>query len=285
MKTTITILIILVGLFIAQRIFGPFYLAAFYNAFSPGNVREITDISFADHERLMLDIYTPRNHTEKDDLPVLLFFHGGSWKSNNKDKFKYIGRTMASRGYITVIPNYRLVPQSRYPDQIKDAARALRWVERNIGEYGGSHNNIILCGHSAGGHLASLLAFDDSWLKKYDINRDHIKSLVLLAGVYIFADSYEEGHELVQNFVPADNWQEAQPYLHVDGEAPPTYIIHGENDKMVDIDQSRFLSRKLTKHGVETRLFLRKNMNHISLIMSLARKNHALWDKVLNNIK
>ena len=98
---------------------------------------------------------------------MLLFLHGGGWVIGGKDDYfglygyGTIARCLAERGLVVVLPNYRLSPGVRHPEHIKDVARAFAWTVKNIESYAGRPDQIIVSGHSAGGHLAALLATDD----------------------------------------------------------------------------------------------------------------------------
>ena len=178
------------------------------------------------------------------------------------------------------MPNYRLVPEHRYPAQIKDIARAFKWTENNIDIYGGNKDNIILSGHSAGGHLAALMGYSDYWQNEFDISKEKIKSLVLLAGVYKFPDDYEKGADVVKDFVPKEFWEEAQPVSHLDPSDPPTFIIQGLEDTTVSPEQADYLAKSLEKRGIRYKSILKEDLNHISLLFSFADNSHHIWDEI-----
>lgn len=271
-------LIITVIVGFGQMKYGPFYYAGIYNLLPVPRINEETEISFADNKRLKLDIYSPSDR-KGEDLPVVVFIHGGAWNSNSKDRFKFLGKTIARNGYIAVLPNYRLVPDHRYPAQIEDVAKAVKWTQENINLYGGNNKKIILSGHSAGGHLAALIGYADVWQEKFGIDSSRIDSLVLLAGVYKFSDRYEDGSPLVQNFVPEEYWEDAQPVNHLDSDDPPTFILHGLKDETVIPKQAKYLVDRLDEYGIKHKSILRKDLNHISLLLSFGDKDHDLWEE------
>lgn len=278
-KWIIILLIIVLVVIFAKTRYGPFYYAGAYNIMPLPGVKIQKDIDFGEDERLKLDVYYSETKTDQKK-PVVFFIHGGSWKGNNKDQFKFIGKNLARRGYIAVLPNYRLVPEYRYPDQIKDIAKALKWTENNIESFGGAENEITLSGHSAGGHLAALIGYSDYWQKKYNINKENIESLVLLAGVYKFTDDYEKGAEVIKDFVPQDHWEDAQPVSHLDPSDPPTFIIQGLEDNTVSPEQAKYLAKSLEQKGVKYKSILKEDLNHISLLFSFADNNHQIWDEI-----
>jgi acetyl esterase/lipase len=141
----------------------------------------------SDRYRHQLDVYRPEGKT---GCPVLFFLHGGGWVIGKKDNYfglygyGTIARSLAERGLVVVLPNYRLSPGVRHPEHIKDAARAFAWTCRNAAAYGGDPRQIFVAGHSAGGHLAALLTTDERYLKEVGRCQDDIRGVVGISGVY-----------------------------------------------------------------------------------------------------
>ena len=113
-----------------------------------------------DRSQHLLDVFRP---VGKDECPVVFFVHGGGWMIGDKDNVlgvyghATIAASIARRGVVVVLPNYRLSPKAKHPDHIQDVALAFAWTHRHIAQYGGRPDQIFACGHSAGGHLVSLL--------------------------------------------------------------------------------------------------------------------------------
>lgn len=135
--------------------------------------------------RQRLDIYAPRN-AGPGERPVVIFFYGGSWNSGTRSGYAFVGRALAAQGFVTVIPDYRLVPAIRYPGFVEDGAAAVRWTREHIAGFGGDPARLVLMGHSAGAYIAAMLAVDDRWLGR---DRQAVRGLVGLAGPYDFAPS------------------------------------------------------------------------------------------------
>jgi acetyl esterase/lipase len=152
-------------------------------------IRAIENVSYGDRREAAssshtLDLFLPE---EKKDFPVVVFVHGGSWMYGDKTFSgwsKHLGSFYARHGIGAVMPNYRLAPQARHPDQVKDVAKAFAWTARNIQRYGGAPDQLFLCGHSAGGHLVSLLATDETYLKAEGLEQSAIKGVISVSGVY-----------------------------------------------------------------------------------------------------
>jgi acetyl esterase/lipase len=147
-------------------------------------VKESLNIRYAPGagDRHELDVFTPAGATS---APVLVLVHGGAWMIGDKDfhgRYRNVGLALARRGLVVVMPNYRLAPRDRHPAQVKDVALAFAWVRRHIKDYGGDPGDIFLAGHSAGGHLVSLLATDPQYLK--DADRQALRGVIGVSGVY-----------------------------------------------------------------------------------------------------
>jgi acetyl esterase/lipase len=142
-------------------------------------------------DRHRLDVYSPRGRT---GCPVLFFVHGGAWTVMSKDDvfgvlgYGTIARCLARRGLVVVLPNYRLSPHVRHPEHIKDVARAFAWTCRNAARYGGDPKRIFVGGHSAGGHLVSLLATDPAYLEAEGRRPEDIRGVIAISGVYNLTD-------------------------------------------------------------------------------------------------
>ena len=128
-----------------------------------GTHRAGTAIPFGSHDQT-LDVWVPDAASETP-RPVIVFFYGGGWVKGDRNAYAFAGRALASRGFVVVIPDYRKVPQVRFPAFVEDGAQAVRWTRENITRFGGDPGRIALAGHSAGAHTAVTLALDPRWLK------------------------------------------------------------------------------------------------------------------------
>ena len=98
--------------------------------------------------RQRLDVYVPRRRAEGS--PIAVFFYGGSWDSGRRQDYNWVGRALASRGFVTVIADYRLYPSVRFPTFLEDGAQAIRWVVDHAGAYGGEAMVEFGCGEGDG---------------------------------------------------------------------------------------------------------------------------------------
>jgi acetyl esterase/lipase len=182
----------------------------------------------ADKVRHKLDVFLPKGAS---DFPVVLFIHGGAWRHGDKDFlgiYSNFGKTCAKHGVGAVVTNYRLSPGVKHPEHIRDIARAFAWTHKNIKKYGGRPDEIFVCGHSAGGHLAALLATDDKYLKAEGLELNSVKGAITLSGPYKIPD-----HSPVFNIAfgeDAAGRKDASPLEHVSEGRPPFLILYAENE-------------------------------------------------------
>jgi acetyl esterase/lipase len=153
-------------------------------------VESIRDVPYytgpgADDYRHSLDLYLPRGTW---GFPVVVLVHGGAWiVGDNRccGLNSSVGQFLASQGIGVVMPNYRLSPNVRHPEHVRDVARAVAWTRKYAAEFGGDPDQLFLLGHSAGGHLVALLATDDTWLCEEGLTREALRGVVAVSGVYL----------------------------------------------------------------------------------------------------
>ncbi len=124
-----------------------------------------SNLPYADppaHERQVLDVYAPAGAR---NLPVVFWIHGGGWQTGDKTSVQIKPRAFAERGFLFVATNHRFLPQVEMGELIRDVARSLGWVYKNIEKYGGDPKRIFVMGHSSGAQLAALLCIDERYLK------------------------------------------------------------------------------------------------------------------------
>ena len=232
----------------------------------------------ADPERHLLDIYQP---VSDNLMPVLMFVHGGGWDSGDKVIYSYLGQNFASLGFTTVIINYRLSPDVLHPAHAEDVASAFAWVYQNIDQYGGDRTQIFLSGHSAGGHLASLIALDEGYLEAHGLSTTLIRGVAGISGVYDL--TYFPNFLFFDTFPMDDDAREsASPITHVDGSQPPFLILYAQFDYPTLDDQARDLSARLNEAGSENNLLEIEDENHISIIFTLRDSEAPTTLAILN---
>jgi acetyl esterase/lipase len=221
-------------------------------------------VAFGPLARQKLDIYAPVEPAGRR-LPVIVFFYGGGWASGDRGPYEFAGRALAARGFVTVIPDYRLVPEARFPLFLEDCAAAVKWVRARIAAYGGDPGRIILVGHSAGAYNAAMLALDPRWL---GADRAAIRGFAGLAGPYDFLPLTQKfAVDALGAWKPAE---ETQPIHYVTPDDPPALLVTGDEDVTVRPRNSMALAARMRAAGiaVETRTY--PGIGHVGLATAMA---------------
>jgi acetyl esterase/lipase len=218
-----------------------------------------------DGQPLLLDIYQPPE-PPTHPRPAIVLIHGGSWMSLDKSTMRGMGNYLAHSGFVAVSIDYRLLTANgnRWPAQLDDAQRAVRWLRANASKYNIDPKHIGAFGHSAGAQIASLLGLvdtrdnSDPVLAKFS---SKVQAVVDVSGPSDFftdrsADSADAMAKLFggDKTKAAENWRSASPALQVTSSASPFLILHGTRDDEVPIEQAQELYDKLKQAGVDATL-------------------------------
>ena len=223
--------------------------------------------AFGSHPRQRLDVYRPtRRAAGASPLPIIVFIYGGSWNSGERGGYGFAARALAARGFVVAVPDYRLVPEVRFPAFLEDGASAVRWVRVNAARLGADPSRIVLVGHSAGAYNAAMLALDPRWLGQ---DREAIRGFVGLAGPYDFLPL--SGPVTTAAFGEARVPAETQPVSFASAGDPPALLLHGEADTTVYPRNSRLLAERLRAAGVDAGVTLYPNLGHVGIVAALAR--------------
>lgn len=239
------------------------------------------DVSYAPGERRRLDLYVPEAAAARP-APVLFFTHGGSWASGDKDEYDFLGRAFASAGLVTVVYNYRLVPEVVFPGFVEDGAAALAFARGLVPRHGGDPDRIVLAGHSAGAYTTAMLALDGRFLAAAGVPRSAIRGAVGLAGPYDFLPFEVEATRDAFGTFPRP--EATQPINFVDAGAPPFFLATGEADDTVKPRNTLELARRLRAAGVPVEVETYPEVGHAGLLLALApllRHRAPLYEQVL----
>lgn len=223
------------------------------------------DQVFRDGPRGRLDLYAPRRRGG-EPLPIIVFFYGGSWNSGTKDGYAFAGRALAARGFLVAIPDYRLVPQVRFPAFLEDAAAAVRWVRAHAGRYGGDPDRIVLAGHSAGAYNAAMLSLDPRWLGP---DRPAIRGFAGLAGPYDFLPFDTPASRAA--FGEAPDPPATQPVRFASPGDPPALLLVAGKDDLVRPRNAISLAAALRGAGVPVEVRTYDKIGHIGILTALSR--------------
>ena len=233
-----------------------------------------------DAQKHQLDIYQPK---EKKNLPVLMFVHGGAWRSGDRWQYPHLGNLLATKGILTFIPSYRLAPEHKFPAQIEDVAAAFKWVVDHAAEYGGDPERIYVGGHSAGGHLAALLVYDPKYLQAQQLSPQKIKGAVCLSGVYDLV-AIGDSQSSVFGTDPAVR-RDASPLFHVKTAGPPMLISCCEHDYLSLPHQAKELFKAVTAAGTDAQFLYVPVENHISEMLNITEPGDLTAEAIVKFVK
>ncbi len=250
-------------------------LASFVTACSPsallnatvprGDVELRRDVAFGEGPRRTLDVYRPSHAAA--GVPLVVFLYGGSWKGGSKDTYPFLARTLAARGAVVVVPDYRVYPEVQFPAFLQDNAAATSWAFAHAADLGADPRAVFLLGHSAGAYNAAMLALDPEWLEAVGIDRRRLAGVVTLATPADFLPSHDP--DVIPVFGP-DNTPAHQPLAYADGQNPPLLLLHGDADTTVKPRNTATLAAAITQHGgpVESKFY--PGLGHIGIITAFA---------------
>ncbi len=227
-------------------------------------------VPYGEGPRRQLDIHTPTAAAPPGGWPVVVFFYGGSWNSGERADYRFVGEALAARGVLTLVADYRLYPEVRFPEFLNDSAQALAYGLREAGRLGGNPKRVFVMGHSAGGYNAAMLALDARWLKAAGHSPDELAGFIGLAGPYEFLPIVNPDAQPV--FFHPDYPPGTQPIAFVSRNAPRSFLAAPVADKLVSPQRSTVaLSAKLADAGLPVTRKLYERVSHATLIGAFAR--------------
>ncbi len=241
-----------------------------------GGVQRVASaVQFEPGPRGLLDVWTqPANIQDRAQgapgKPVLVFFYGGGWANGSRLDYGFVAKAYAARGFVVVLPDYRLVPQVRFPLFLEDAAAAVRWTHDNIARFGGDPDRIAVAGHSAGGYLAVMLALDSRYLRAAGADPSVIKAALGLAGPYDFYPF--DKLRSIDAMGRAPDPLATQPITFARADAPPLLLMTGTADTEVRPRNAiNLAAREKALGSTTTRLQQYPGLDHNDLIMALSK--------------
>jgi len=266
--------------------------------------------------QLKLDVYrkapTDADVNLQNRLPAVIAVHGGAWRGGSKQEFAALCQGLANYGYVAFSVDYRLVTptNNKYPAQIDDVQRAVRWVRSNAKQYNIDPDRVGAIGASAGGHLVALLGTtethdnSDPALATYSSRVNCVVDLfgptdftVMQGEVPATGDANGTANmvavaiSLVRDFLgktiaeAPEVYREASPITHIDKKTVPFLIFHGTADPLVPLDQSQRFYDALRKADIEAQFIKFEGEGHgfkkPESIQQLIENTRAFLDKHL----
>lgn len=231
-------------------------------------------VSYGNDARQAIDFYRAKG---ADPAPLILFIHGGGWSLGDKRQASG-GKPehFTSEDYAFASINYRLVPQATVEQQAADVASAIDMLRFRAAEYGIDPNRIVLMGHSAGAHLAALVATDPQYLKAADVPMSVVKAVVLLDGAgYDVAAQMKSGGPILQKLYGppfgADPKRQAalSPMSHTTPPNAASWLALYVEGRDASFGQARALVQALEKAGAKARAVAVPDSSHGKLNQNL----------------
>lgn len=240
------------------------------NALAPAGTHTRTaGVAYGPGPRQRLDVYRPASAAPPGGWPVVVFFYGGSWNRGERADFAFVGEALAARGLLALVADYRLYPEVRYPDFLRDCAAALAWGLGHAQQLGGNPRRVVVMGHSAGAYNAAMLALDARWLQPTGHAPRELAGFVGLAGPYDFLPMTNPDAQPV--FFHPDYPPGTQPLQHAGAGAPPGFLGAARDDSLVNPQRNTLgLGARLKESGVPVTVKLYDRVGHATLIAALA---------------
>ncbi|MFG0753849.1 alpha/beta hydrolase [Pseudomonas sp. TYF_14] len=226
-----------------------------------------------------LDVYAPK---QAKDLPIMLFIHGGAWKSGSKDDSAGPVKTFVDAGVIYVAVGFDLIPDTDLSGMVDQVRRAVIWVNKNAKAFGGDPDKIYISGHSSGGHLAAVLLTTE-W-NALGAPRHILKGGVVISGM---GDLHPPMQSARGSYLKLSNQQIQQlsPINHMAQADAPVLIAWGANESPEFIRQGKQLASAFEKKG---RLYWEHEFpatDHFVMVNLLNDPDSELSKKTLELVK
>jgi acetyl esterase/lipase len=262
------------------------WLAVLSNATPLEDAYYLPGYAYGPHERQKLDVYVPRA-ASNGLRPTVVFGYGGGFTDGNRDEYRFVGESFAGLGFVTVIYDYRLYPEVRFPSYLEDAALAVRWARDHAVQFGGDATRLILAGHSAGAFMAAMLGVNPVYLERVGLKPQDLSLVLCLSGAYSFYDANQTQHngfisdDIAKVMLPAT--AETQPLGFITANLPRFLMVHGRQDAILPVPQARDFVNALRAAGDEV-TYLEYDLDHASTVTTLARPLRPL-SPVYNDLK
>jgi acetyl esterase/lipase len=236
------------------------------NALASSNTHTVSKgASYGPGPRQLVDVYRPARTAPRGGWPVVVFFYGGSWNRGERADFAFVGEALASRGILTMVADYRLYPEVRYPEFLKDSALAVGWALTHAERMGGNPQRVFVMGHSAGAYNAAMVALDARWLKPTGHAPRELAGFIGLAGPYDFLPI--ENPDAKPVFFHPDYPPGTQPLAYAGRGAPRSFLGAAATDTLVNPQRNTLaLAAKLQSVGAPVTVKVYDRASHVTLV-------------------
>ena len=260
----------------AAQVTGLAKKSAAYEIAAHRDIDYIVGAEYADG-RDRLDVFMP---AEKSNSPVIVFLHGGGLLIGDKDQGVAVAKALVPRGIGVVAPNYRLSPGVAHPAHVQDAAAAFAWTIEHIANYGGDPKRVYLAGHSAGAYMATLLALNDSYLRKVGLPESSVRGTIAISP-FLYVEEVAPDRPKSVWGSDASTWREASPTSHLGSRRPPLLFVYADGDAEWRRGQIERAVAALKAAGQErVEVIEIQDRNHLSIIEKLVEKDDLASSRI-----
>lgn len=243
------------------------------NALTPSTgYASLPDQPYGTDPRQRADVYVPAQAAPPGGFPVVVFFYGGNWSEGSRRDYRFVAQALASRGVLTVLPDYRLYPQAAWREILQDCAQATAWAQQRVAGWGGNPQRLTLAGHSAGAYNAAMLALDPRWLRAAGAAPEQLAGWAGLAGPYDFRPI--QNPAVIPVFGGPNPPADSQPLHHAQARAVPAVpalLLAPADDKVVEPQRNSVaLAEALRRAGVPVQLETLPHMGHAATVAAFA---------------
>lgn len=264
-------------------------ITAFFSILFLSNCRSISknkNILYDAERSLSLNIFSPQKTSEKND--VLIFIHGGSWKSGKKGTYNFFAKRMAAKGIVTVVIDYRLTQDTDYYGMSMDVARAVLWVKNHIAEHAGNPDRIFVSGHSAGAHLGALVSMDQRFFRSLHTGNP-VKGIVLIDAfgldMYNYLIKYKNEYNGIYYATfttDQEIWKKASPYYYISKSTPPVLTFLGGKTYPAIKEYTHTFYDKVKKYQPGAALIINPKKAHVGMMTQFYRSAHPNYNKIIS---
>jgi arylformamidase len=235
------------------------------------------NVAYGSSPRESLDIYA----ADRAGGPVLIYIHGGYWRSGSKEENCNFVPTFTERGATVVLVEYDLCPQVTVSDIVRQTRASIAWVYRNVLRYGGDPGRLFVSGHSAGGHLTAMALAHD-W-EKEGLARDLIKGAVATSGVYdlemVMRISVQEQVRMTPEVAKLNS-----PFLNPPRVRCPLVVAVGSDEPKGWQQMSEDYFRFCKEHGINVEYLVVPGANHYTMTEKFLDADNPLTQAVLRQM-
>lgn len=240
---------------------------------------------YGDDPCQLINLFDPPGDAAGAPRPVFVFVHGGAFSEGHPDHYDYLAAPFVAKGAVYAGVGYRLVPEGSALDAVDDVAKAIGWVYRNLGDFGGDPGRLYLGGHSAGAIIAAILGTRDGWQAEAGVPLDVVRGIVCISGTYFLR------HRARAFGLTEDEAESMEARRGLTRVPPRSLVAYGslESGRLGAggqrfLDSNLDLSRRLRAEGSSVTLLEIGGADHAEMVRALGDAGSAIFGAVAGMI-